>query len=166
MDTPILAKIVEDVLRREGGSAVTNDPADAGGLTQYGLTKRDHPAVWADGQVTADEARQTYLQKYIVGPGFDRLPATHRVLLEQLVDFGVNSGPAVAVQKLQQALKMPVDGVFGPQTLAATVAADPQVLARQLVKARVEMLCRIVQKNPSQVRFLVGWVTRALEFLS
>ena len=56
-------KIIDDVLEREGGAAVTNLPEDRGGRTQYGISERFHKDAWADGKVTKAEARTIYEQK-------------------------------------------------------------------------------------------------------
>jgi lysozyme family protein len=157
--------IISDVIRREGGSAVTADPLDPGGLTQFGLTKKDNPKEWADGVVTEDEARLAYRRKYVELPGFGQIPDSHSKVRSQLIDWGVNSGPGIAIQKLQEILGLKVDGNLGQKTLDATKSADPLDLNQKLAVSRIKMLCRICQKNPSQLKFLVGWITRALEFL-
>ena len=50
-------RIIDNVIAAEGGSTATNDPADGGGRTQYGISERANPEAWADGKVTAEEAR-------------------------------------------------------------------------------------------------------------
>lgn len=155
--------IIDDIIRREGGSTVTNDPADRGGRTQYGIAERSHPSAWVDGKVTLEEARDIYRQRYLEAPGFGKIEDPR--LRAQLVDFGVNSGPGVAIQKLQEILKVDVDGVLGPKTLTAIAAYDPNLLNNKLALARVRMIGRIVNKNPSQAKWLNGWLERALSFL-
>ena len=97
------------------------------------------------------------------GPGFDKITDPH--LQAQLVDFGVNSGPQLAIMKLQEILQVDVDGVLGPQTLAAVKGVTPDELNTLLAVSRIKMIGRIVQKNPSQLKFLSGWLNRAMEFL-
>jgi lysozyme family protein len=155
--------VIGDIIEREGGAVVTNDPADGGGRTQYGISEKSNPAAWADGKVTEAEARAIYQRKYIDGPGFGKIQ--DKQLQTQLVDFGVNSGPMVAIQKLQGILHVPVDGVLGPQTLTALVGVHPEDVCNLLVAARVRMIGQIVSKNPSQLRFLNGWLDRSLQFL-
>ncbi len=154
-------QIITDILRREGDA--TNDPLDAGGRTKFGISERANPDAWADGDVSEDEAREIYRRKYVVGPGFDRI--SDHYLRAHLVDYGVNSGPSVAIMKLQEILGVTVDGVLGPETLNRLVQEHPEAVNNQLVIKRVLMICRIVKKNPSQLKFLEGWVTRALDFL-
>ena len=102
--------IIDDVIRREGGEKATNDEHDGGGRTQFGIAERSNPQAWADGKVTEAEARAIYTAKYIVGPGFDRI--TDPRLQAQLVDFGVTSGPAVAIQKVQSLVGQEPDGIL------------------------------------------------------
>ena len=156
-------QIIKEVIQREGGATATNDPSDAGGRTQYGISERSHPKAWLDSQVTLAEAIDVYHQKYLKGPGFDRI--TDPRLRSQLVDYGVNSGPGVAIQKLQSVLKVEIDGILGPKTLAVANAADPVLLGNKLALERVKMIGRIVNKNSGQAKFLNGWLDRALSFL-
>ena len=153
---------IDDVLRREGDKD-TNDPLDEGGRTKFGISEKANPEAWADGVVTEDEARAIYERKYIKGPGFDKIPDAH--LRNQLIDFGVNSGPSVAIGKLQEVLGVTVDHVIGPETLGALSKIPSALVSTQLVAARIKMICRIVTKNPTQLKWLNGWVNRALEFL-
>lgn len=158
--------IITDVIKREvgeTGDAIVNDPSDGGGRTQFGISERSNPEAWKDGHVTEEEARAIYERKYVLGPGFDRVQNEN--LRAQLVDWGVNSGPSVAISKLQALLNVEVDGHLGPHTLAAIASCDPIGLNNHLMVERVKMIGRIVQKNPSQLKFLGGWLNRTCEFL-
>ena len=159
---PTNDEIIADVIERESEKE-TNDPDDKGGRTKYGISEKANPEAWADGQVTKDEAQAIYARKYITGPGFDKVVDFH--LRAQLVDFGVNSGPAVAIMKLQEILRVDVDGVIGPQTLTKLATVHPEAVSNGLVAARIRMICRIVKRDPSQLKYLAGWIDRALEFL-
>lgn len=158
--------IITDVLQREGGSTVTNDPNDNGGKTQYGISQKTFPAAWTDGVVTEKEARQIYFDKFIKGPGFDQIPDSHEQVLRQLVDWSVTSGPYIAIASLQRALNLPhQDGIFGPNTLTSLIKTNPNVINNQLVKQRILMIGRVVHKAPSQVKWIDGWLQRALSFM-
>jgi lysozyme family protein len=157
----LVDQIIDDVIRREGG--YSNNPADRGGRTKYGITERDHPDLWADGDVTLDEARSRFYSRYVITPGFDKISDPH--LMAQLVDFGVNSGPFIAIQKLQIVLGTKSDGVLGPKTIAALSHRDSREVGNLLVGERVKMLGRICVRDKSQITFLNGWLNRATEFL-
>ncbi|SRR5258708_29561702 len=153
---------INEILQREGG--FVNNPLDRGGPTAFGIAKVSNPDAWKNGPPTADEARAIYRKKYVEGPKFDQIQDPQ--LQAQLVDFGVNSGPAVAIQKLQQIVGVQVDGVLGPATLTAVSQLHPEDVSNHLVALRVKMIGQIVSKNPTQLRFLNGWLDRALQFLS
>jgi len=157
--------IIADILAREGG--YVDDPHDRGGATNFGITQATL-AAWrndphADPKTLGEEeAKQILQSQYMLKPGFDKLPPT---LQEQMVDFGVHSGPMVAIRHLQAILGVEVDGILGPKTLAAIPNHDMRWLCQELVKSRVLMIGRIVAKSPSQAKFLNGWLTRVLSFL-
>jgi len=157
-----MSKVIEDLIEREGPP--TNDPVDMGGRTQLGISEAANPEAWADGKVTKDEAYAIYTAKYVKFPKFDVVP--DEALKIQLIDFGVTSGPQLAIQKLQAILGVTEDGILGPITLKALSLVDPRWVNNALVSARVLMICRLVQKRPAQLRFLAGWCSRACEFIT
>ena len=157
------ADIITDIIAKEGGATATHDPHDAGGRTQYGISERTHPEAWADGKVTEAEARDIYEAQYVKAPHFDQV--SDPALRAQLVDFGVNSGPSVAIGKLQRVLGVAIDGILGVNTLKAITEADIQAVNNLLVAERVRMFARLTQRTPANLKFLVGWVERALSFL-
>ena len=71
----------------------------------------------------------------------------------------------IAIIQLQGILHGKVDGILGPQTLALVNSPRAPELNTALVAARVRMIGRIVAKNPSQLKWLNGWLDRALQFL-
>lgn len=154
--------IIDDVIRREGG--LSNDPADPGGLTYKGLSKRANPDLFAHGLPSDQQVHDRYLQRYIVGPGFDKIEDERVKSL--LVDWGVNSGPAIAILALQRLVGVPADGVLGPETLSAIHEVPVDLLLRHLVAERIKMIGRILVKNPSQSKFALGWLSRAVEWLA
>lgn len=106
---------------------------------------------------------EAYRNKYVIGPGFDKIK--DQQLQAQLIDFGVNSGPMIAIMKLQEILHVKVDGILGPQTLVIMNSIHAEDINNHLVAARVRMIGHLVSKNPSQVKFLNEWLDRALQFL-
>lgn len=167
-----LDTVIDAVIEREGGSKATNDPLDPGGRTQYGISERANPEAWKDGQVSAQEAREIFLSKYVVWPKFHTIPSSHKYTQEQLIDFGVHSGPTQAVMKLQDCLneaganpKLKVDGDFGAKTLEVLTGLDDRSINNLLMAARIRLLGRVVQKNANQLNKLSGFLGRALGFM-
>jgi lysozyme family protein len=156
-------EIVDEVIEREGG--YVDNPADRGGPTKYGITLATL-AAWRGASVDADdvaalsvtEARAIYANRYIRVPGFNLL--TDPTLRAVVVDAGVHSGPARAVRWLQEALRVPVDGILGPVTVHAANATDGRRTAIRLCCARVRFLGRLVTDDPKQSVFAAGWLAR------
>jgi lysozyme family protein len=158
-----ITKIIDEILKAEGGNKMTNDPSDAGGRTQYGISERANPNAWKDGQVTEEEARAIYYKRYISGPGFDKINDPR--VQHFLCDFAVHSGPGIAIKYLQRIVGVDDDGVMGPRTLEAANACEPRHLVNRLVAERMKMIARLVQKSPSQLKYLGGWTNRIMGFL-
>jgi len=159
---PSISDIINNEIKTEG--APTNDSNDKGGPTAFGISKAANPEAWKNGAPTEAQARAIYQSKYVDQPGFNKI--TDPQLQAQLVDYGVNSGPMIAIQKLQAILAVPVDGVLGPATFDALSKSDLHKVNNDLVVARIKMICKIVQANPSQLKYLGGWAMRACEFIS
>lgn len=112
----------------EGGYSA--DRADTGNWlngklvgTKYGVTgktlaaHRGRSVSAADVKaLTLEEAEVIYRKSYWIQSGGDLLPAG---LDYAAFDFGVNSGPATAVKRLQKVVGVTQDGAVGGQTLAA-----------------------------------------------
>lgn len=83
-----------------------------------------------------------------------------------LMDWGWGSGPNTAVMQLQQVLNrnyklgLKVDGVMGTNTIASTNAVDPTKLLQLLKAERIDFYNQIVKNNPSQSKWLKGWLNR------
>lgn len=168
-----MSDFIDEIIEREGGDTETNDPADSGGRTKFGISERAHPEAWADGTVTRDEARSIYEKVYILAEHFDKI--TNLQLQHQVVDFGVPHGADAATRLLQQVLGVKVDGVLGLKTLeaienypAGTIFGIhvPGIVLLNLAfrDARILRDVTIAKAIPKNQRFVLGWVKRALEF--
>ncbi len=171
--------IIEEVLAKEGG--YVNDPRDAGGETNFGLTIATARANGYTGpmkDLTRDFARGVYNKQYVVAPGFDKIAAISQAIGAELVDTGVNMGPKVSAQFLQRALNglnnqgkdyadLLVDGAAGQKTRDALTAflkkrgaeGERRLLAllNALQGERYLSLCEGRSANES---FLFGWLAR------
>lgn len=160
-----MTDIILDILAREGG--YVNDPKDRGGATNFGITQRTL-AWWrkdpfADPKTLGEEEAKEILQAlYIDRPGFGSLALPLKALM---VDWGVHSGPAVAIKALQEIVGVTPDGILGPLTHEGIAKVELPFLLKALTVARMKMIARIVAKAPSQAKFLPGWTERVLSFL-
>jgi lysozyme family protein len=168
--------LIEGVLDREGG--YTNNPADPGGATMWGITERVARANGYTGPMNAlprETAKGIYFNQYVRKPGFSAVMAVSERIAEELVDTGVNMGPAVASIFFQQALNtfnnqghdypdVKVDGDVGPATVGALKAllakrgADGEtVMLRALNAQQGERYITIGAGRPASEAFEFGW---------
>src|SRR5690242_19883517 len=95
--------LIDGVIGREG--RFTNDPRDPGGATMWGITERVARANGYTGPMNAmprDTAKNIYFSQYVQKPGFAAIMPLSEAIAEELVDTGVNMGPAVASIFLQK----------------------------------------------------------------
>lgn len=157
-----------DLLLVHEGSAYTNDPADAGGPTRWGITQanlaswRGHVVTPADVQaLTRDEAAAIYRAQYL--RPFDQLRPPLRV---NVIDMGVNAGVRRATVLLQQLVGVEVDGWIGPQTVAAVATRDLAVWNVLYVGMRLHFYEELIVRLPNNQKWRHGWRARALSFLA
>lgn len=113
------------LIGHEGG--VSNNPADGGGLTKYGISKRAYPGEDII-NLTLDRAKRIYHQDYWGPAGCDTVPEAIKF---DLFDMAVNSGVKTAIKTLQKAVGQFEDGVLGPKTLQAIQSTlGPRLVAR------------------------------------
>lgn len=159
--------LITAIIASEGGDAYTDDPADKGGPTKYGITQkaltdwRRVPATPEDVQLlTEGEARAIYEHRYIIEPGFSLIGS--EALRGVLVDFGVNSGPRNAVRALQAVLGVTVDGIIGPQTVQAAALKDGRRLGILVLAQRGRFIGRWLERDHSQAKYAAGILNRVM----
>ena len=165
-------------LRHEGGYVF--DPADPGGETRFGISKRSYPQFDIK-ELTLAEAEYIYRRDYWLAPRFNRIP--NEFVAAKVFDLGVNVGTRRAAKLLQRALNqvcggeipsqrqsawrqkmarlfrgkpLIVDGLIGPITIEVVALCPyPQSLLMALKGEAYQHY--IKQKKP---RFIAGWLTR------
>jgi lysozyme family protein len=170
-------EMIADIIRREGG--YVNHPADKGSHTNFGITLktlsewRECPVTAADVQrLQKIEAADIYRHEYYEKPHIDKLPEP---LQPVVFDMAVNMGQKQAIKILQTVIVdylpgISIDGVIGSKTLDAidelVSVISYRYFIHQITEERINFYRRIVNRDPSQVVFLVGWENRAREFLA
>lgn len=104
---------IDFVLSYEGG--LVDNPADPGGLTNFGISSRSYPTVDIR-NLTRSDAEAIYRRDYWDAIHGDELPGP---LAIAVFDSAVNQGAGTAKRMLQIALNVTVDGVIGPKTIKA-----------------------------------------------
>ncbi|MGU3161030.1 glycoside hydrolase family 108 protein [Vibrio cholerae] len=151
---------VEGGLRGDGG--YVNDPADKGGETKYGISKRAFPHVDIKA-MTIDDAVALYHEHYWMPASCDDFAGP--VALIQF-DSAVQHGFKSANKMLQEIADVKADGIVGPATRNAVNGCDVEYLTARYVLRRSRYYARIIKNNPDQVRFIEGWHNRLVHLLN
>lgn len=168
------------ILAMEGAGTLTDNPADSGGVTIWGITEAVARAAGYTGamaDMSPGEAEAIYRQDFWVDPQFDQIDPLMPSLADFLLESGINLGPATPSTYLQRALNVlnnqgmlyptvAVDGVCGAETRAAltsylSVRAQDGGLAVLMGVMRslaAVHYIEIAESNPSQAVFEYGWL--------
>lgn len=136
-----------------------NDPADSGGETKFGIAKNANPTINIRG-LGWPGAKMIYSTKYWGPIKGNDLPDKLGICV---FDAAVNHGTKRAIVFLQRALGLIEDGILGPATMAKIKAIDEKTIITKYLAIRQKFYNDIVTGNPSQSKFLKGWVTRVME---
>ena len=171
-------RIIDQILLNERG--YVDHPNDRGGPTNFGITQavaRQNGYTGPMQQMPIELARKIYLDRYILVPQFNAVAAVHEGIGMEVIDTGVNMGPARAAEFLQRWLNgfnvegsryadLFVDGRVGRNTIDALKAflawrgaAGATALLRGLNGVQAARYLELTEANKSQRAFLFGWVT-------
>lgn len=144
------------------GNELTNDPADPGGLTRYGISRRSHPDVDI-ASLTRAGAEAIYHRDYWL-PEYERIESV--ALAAKVFDLAVLCGHTQAHRMFQRALRstehvVAEDGILGPKTLAASGAAPPFAVLAALRSEAAGYFRTLTAQKPALRRFSGGWEVRA-----
>lgn len=76
-----------------------------------------------------------------------------------IVDWAWISGPGI-IKRIQRLVRVNDDGIVGPKTLEAINLRDSRWLVKEITSLREAHMRGIVAANPSQQKFLKGWLRR------
>lgn len=171
-------EIINAVLNTEG-EAYTDDPADSGGPTKWGWTKKALRAIGWFGDVQSLD-RQTafdlYYRRFVSNSGYEPIGAFSPKILAELVDTAVNMGEGYAGKFLQTSLNalndsqkiypdIMVDGAVGPNTIKVLKKyldyrndEGEIVLLRALNCLQGARYLELAETSPKNERFVYGWL--------
>jgi len=158
-------KAFEYVIRNEGGYIFDNN--DPGGETKFGISKRSYPALNIK-DLTLEDAKKIYYRDFWQKGRFEEI--LNDLVSTQLFDLSINLGIRAAVIVLQRALRsvgktVQEDGLMGPETLSAATKSEPRCLLAAIKSEAAGYYRQIAAKNPSQQKFLKGWLNRAYKVI-
>ena len=153
------------ILKSEG-TEFEWDAVDTAGATRWGLITddlktyyHDQTKSWQDVKnLTENEAFNIYKKLYWDALRADEIK--NDSLAHFIVDGAINQGKGTITKYIQQVCGIVADGIFGSGTLAAVNAHNPKDLFEGLKQKRLDKYHRIVENNPSQQRFIKGWIRR------
>lgn len=167
-------KQLNPIIRKWEGGYI-NDPTDKGGATNMGVTiatwkrvgyDKDH-----DGDIDSTDIKLLSPDdfNYVLKSYWNTWKADQIVnqkIANILVDWVWGSGKwgVIIPQRILGLKGTDVDGQVGNQTLGLVNAADPVVLLAKIYAARQDFLHGIVAGNPSQVKYIKGWLNRLADF--
>lgn len=175
--------MLADLVRVEGG--YVNDPRDAGGETNFGITKTTALANGFTGpmrDMTQAQALAIYRSQYFTKPGFglvfDVLPS----VAAELFDTGVNMGPDFAAKSFQRSLNalnnqeasypdITVDGRIGNATITSLKLLVAKrghedaetVLLKALNCLQGARYIELAEGRKANEAFLFGWLMNRVD---
>lgn len=168
---------IDRIIAAEDG--FVDHPDDRGGPTNHGITQataRAHGYTGDMRDMPESLAREIYRHRFIAAPKFDLVAAIDEHIGYELIDTGVNMGPAHPAMFLQRWLNafnaggshyadLFVDGRIGQVTLDALKAflkwrgvEGRLVMLRALNNLQGARYLEIAERDPSQRTFVYGWV--------
>ncbi len=169
--------IISPIIKKEGG--FSDHPSDRGGPTKYGITEAVARANGYNGlmiDLPLSIAEDIYIRRYIQAPGFHKIAPISIELATEMIDTGVNMGPAIPTPFLQRLLNLMnqrgtryadifVDGAIGPITLDALDKfarhRGPEglaVLTKAMNSLQAVRYIDLAEKKESQEDFIYGWL--------
>jgi len=177
-------EIIEKTLGVEG--KYSNNPADSGGETMWGITVATARANGYTGPMKAmprDVAIGIYNREYFVKPHFDKVWQVNHRIADELFDSGVNCGQRTASSWLQTALNvlnregkdypdLLVDGDIGGKTLAALQTfirlrklEGEIVLLKILNTLQGAYYVNLATQRKKDEAFIFGWFRNRVELV-
>jgi len=163
----------QKVILNEG--LYSNDPDDAGGRTILGISENNWPkwAGWkivdrlASAKEMATNAElQNLVQSFYLINFWNPIlgdQITSQKIANSIFDFGVNAGSNTSMELAQKTVGSYVDGKNGNNTLKALNSFDERLFVAEFALNKIDHYCDIVDKKPTQLKYLKGWVRRALK---
>jgi lysozyme family protein len=162
--SPKFEKAFAQTLIHEGG--YVNDPADYGGETKYGISKKAHPDVNIK-NLTLENAKDIYYREYWQAMGFENIYDDE--LAAKMFDIRVNFRHQTFEELMRRALAsvqcnpnmLNSNMSWGRDMLWLINRADPKELRVALRSEQAGTYRLNVTKDATQARFINGWLKRA-----
>ena len=157
-------KLVPFILKYEGG--IVDDPDDAGGFTNKGITLKTFRSIYGKDKTKEDLINITDEQwgKIFKEYYWDKLNADKiesQSIANMSVDWAYNAGVGTVAKKIQNIIGTKPDGIIGSGSLKLiNTVQDSKELFNEIKAARIMFYKKLVEKKPTNAKFLKGWLNR------
>lgn len=165
-------KAISVVFAQEG--IYSNDSIDKGGETKYGISKTSYPKEDIT-NLTMDRAKEIYKRDFWDKYQYNKI--SNESLSITFFSTCVNVGPKNCHKILQKTLNniirenkltLPLlseDGILGNMSIEYTNRLSCYQLKEEYLKALSNYYISISLSNPSQSKYLKGWLNRVFDYL-
>lgn len=160
---------LENAFLRAKKRGFADDPDDRGGATMVGVTIGTYrsyckykgkkvPSVTDLKNISYKEWRDIVHTMFWSKWKADLIEDQN--VANMIVDWVWASGQGIGIKRVQKILGVTADGIVGPKTIAAVNAQNPKELFKKVYDGRAAHFNAIVKANPSQKKWLKGWMNR------
>ena len=163
----------------EGWDIMTDDPSDKGGATRYGISLNfaqgtddlDTFDLNNDSQITkediklltSEKALEIYKEYFWDIAKLDNLSSDKKafIFFDAIVNHGLKNATGLAQKTLiDLGFNIKFDKTFGKNTFNALEQANEDEFVKVFLQKRKNFFNAIVKNNPSQRKFIKGWLNR------
>lgn len=157
------------LIRHEG--TFVNDPADAGGATNFGISARTlaaylHQPVSVDQMKLLSQAQAADIYKKGYWDSMNLDFVKDQTLATIIFDMAVLVGSPTVVEFIQESLGMHPDRILGSHTIASINGyVSSQWLGLKIIEKCQNHFIEICVAMNDQIKFLAGWTKRTQDLL-
>lgn len=166
------------MLSHEGG--YVNDPNDQGGETYRGISRANHknwsgwtcidkykgktdfPSILDKDVQLQNEIEEFYHIHFWSPLNADCI--SNQTNADSIFDFAVNTGITTTARIVQSIVGTKIDGIIGEYTLNKINNMDFGHFQAVFTVTKIEYYMTTIRNRPTNKKYMVGWITRALEY--
>jgi len=164
-------------LLKNEGLTFTNNPADKGGATKFGVTRIAYQdfkgktvSVLDIQNLTIEDAKEFYLDRYWKLLSCDKMsdPRIAICVFDSAVLYGPTTAAALSQKTTNQILScgLKVDGVLGDISIKELNLVDSKIFLEAFHRLLLFRISSVISVNPRDESFRKGWTARAERILT
>lgn len=166
----VFSRAFKKMIENEGGFKLHKISGDKGGQTFAGIARNRHPN-WSGWKLIDQNAPKNYDLKRQV-QNFYKLNYWNKIkgrrivnqkVADSIFDFAVNTGVKTASKLAQKIIGAKTDGIIGPKTLGKLSEMEAEEFILKYTLEKISYYAKIVNRNRSQSKFLLGWINRTIK---